>query len=190
MKLVLIDRDGVINVELDGYVTHPSELRIMPEALKAFALFKQAGFICVVITNQSVVGRGIITLEQLEDIHNYLREELAKHGGEIADVFACTDHPDQATSRRKPGDAMLREALAEYGATPEDTAFIGDAITDMQAAFSVNCQRYLVMTGKGEKTKAKIPDEMQPVILCETILEAAQMIIAKTEQAEKAASRV
>lgn len=178
IKLVLVDRDGVINEELEGYVETPSMLRIYPQALEAFALLQQEGFTPVVVTNQSVVGRGRITLETLGAIHDYLCQEVQQHGGSIAEVMACTDHPSQATDRRKPGAGMLKEALAKYGAIAARTPMIGDAVTDMQAALAAGCPRYLVMTGKGKATSATLPEELHPVTLCDDILDAARRIVS------------
>ncbi len=178
MKLVLIDRDGVINEEIkNGYVKSPAELAIYPAALFAFKLFKENGFVCVVITNQSVVGRGIIDLKMLHNIHEFMSDAVSQSGGKIEEIFFCTDHPDKTTYRRKPNPGMLIEALEKYKADPAKTAFIGDAITDMQAAESAGCQRYMVLTGKGSEEKNKIPDALRPVIVCTDILDAAKKII-------------
>lgn len=178
MKLVLIDRDGVLNREIEGYVKSIDELEILPQALEALALFKENGLTCVVITNQSVVGRGIISQSILDGIHAHLIEQIKKHDGDIAEVVACTDHPERATDRRKPRAGMILEALQKYDAAPEDTAFIGDSITDMQAAFTAGCARYMVMTGKGATESSKTPLSLQPIIFCEDILDAAKRIIA------------
>jgi len=177
VKLVLIDRDGVINHEIEGYVTSKEALQLLPASLEGLAMLHQAGFTCVVITNQSVVGRGMITAQQLDEIHEYMRQEVAKHGGRITQVIACTDHPASATHRRKPNPGMLQEALETYHANPQDTIFIGDSLSDMQAAFAAGCKRYLVLTGKGKKTALHLPKTLQPVHIYENLLEAARMII-------------
>lgn len=176
-KLVLIDRDGVINEEKkSGYVESPEELIIYPQALEAFRLLAEAGFTCVVVTNQSVVGRGIISRTQLDAIHRHLAETIAQNGGKLAEVIACTDHPSQASERRKPGAGMLWEAIEKYGAVPAATPMIGDAITDMQAAYAAGCPRYLVMTGKGKESAEHITLNLYPVTCCEDILDAARKI--------------
>jgi len=177
MKLVLVDRDGVINQEIPGYVTSPEEFLILPQALEAFALLKKNGFTAVVVTNQSVVGRGIISPGMLHAIHGGMQQKVASCGGEIAEVFVCTDSPENATFRRKPKPGMLLEALEKYNARPEETCFIGDALTDMEAAYAAGCQRYLVMTGKGRESMKRIPDYLQPVAVHADILEAAREII-------------
>lgn len=176
-KLVLIDRDGVINAEKEqGYVERAEELQIYPRALQAFALLKREGFTCVVVTNQSVVGRGRISKAQLDAIHEFLKNTVASHGGEIAEVISCTDRPDQATERRKPGPGMLQEAVLKYAASAKDTPMIGDAITDLQAAHAAGCRRFLVLTGKGATTRGQIVAPLMPVTICSDLLEAAQAI--------------
>ncbi|MEI6730372.1 MAG: HAD-IIIA family hydrolase [Pseudomonadota bacterium] len=180
-KLVLIDRDGVINREIAGYVTCADELEIMPAAFAALKLLHDLGFTCVVISNQSVVGRGIISKQRLDEIHQYLCEQVAEQGGKISQVIVCTDAPGHATNRRKPGAGMLLEALQEYNAKADATPFIGDAITDMQAAFAAGCQKYIVMTGKGEKDLKLLTDELQPVVICSDILDAVIKIIEKAK---------
>jgi D-glycero-D-manno-heptose 1,7-bisphosphate phosphatase len=177
MKLVLIDRDGVINEELPHYVKTPDELVIPEPALKGLALLRQHGFACVIVTNQSCVGRGIITADTLDRIHDRLRETVADQGGAIIDIFACTDHPKAATHRRKPAPGMLLEAMEKYRALPASTPFIGDAPTDMEAAHAAGCPRYLVMTGKGRDTARALPEKLQPVTLCDDLLSAARKIV-------------
>ena len=178
MKLVLIDRDGVINEEVPDYIKSPEQLKIYNEAFEALALLKQAGFTCVVITNQSVVGRGIISLGQLNEIHKYMCEQVASNGGEISEVIFCPDAPDNPSNRRKPNAGMLFEALDKYNATSQETSFIGDAITDMEAAYKAGCARYLVMTGKGKTSSQNLPLSLMPVTFCENILDAANKIIS------------
>ncbi len=177
MKLVLLDRDGVLLEERPGYVKSLEEIVIIPRALEALALLKQKGFTCVLVTNQSVVGRGIISQATLNRIHDFLCETVEVHGGKIDSLYFCTDHPDQATYRRKPKPGMLIEALEKYGAAAEETAFIGDTISDMMAAHEAGCKRYMVKTGKGQQEIGALPNDLQPVIICEDILDAAHKII-------------
>ncbi len=179
MKLVLVDRDGVINRELAGYVTRPEELDVLPAACEAFALLGRHGFTCAVVTNQSVVGRGIISAAELDDIHDALRARIERSGGRIDAIYACPDTPDAAGSRRKPQPGMLLEALERYKAVAGETPFIGDALTDMEAAHRAGCRRYLVRTGKGAEAARAIPPHLLPVEVCEDILGAAQKIVGQ-----------
>jgi D-glycero-D-manno-heptose 1,7-bisphosphate phosphatase len=177
MKLVLIDRDGVINEDRPDAVKSVEELVIFPRALEAFALFARQGFTCAIVTNQSVVGRGIISSVTLDRIHNHLCDSVKSHGGHIDSLFVCTDPPDHATYRRKPKPGMLKEALAQYGVEASDTPFIGDALTDLEAAHAAHCIPYLVLTGKGEATSRRLPQELEHTVICRDILDAAHKII-------------
>jgi len=164
MHLVLLDRDGVLNEETPNYVKHPGELRLLPGAARAVARLNNAGIVVAVCTNQSCVGRGIIDEAMLERIHDTLRQELAREGARLDAVFACTDHPDRATRRRKPGPGMLEEALRRYSAIPAETPMIGDNLRDLQAATAAGCPRHLVRTGHGTAVQAKgLPPEILPV---------------------------
>ena len=177
MKLVLLDRDGVLNEERRTYVKSVEELVFFPNALEALALLKEKGFTCVVTTNQSVVGRGIISQETLERIHNHLCETVRTHGGDIEEIFFCTDHPDKTTYRRKPKPGMLIEALKKYGAEATRTPFIGDALTDMEAALAAGCPRYFVMTGHEPGRERQLSAHLQPVTVCTDVLDAAKRIV-------------
>lgn len=164
MRLVLLDRDGVLNEETPNYVKHPGELRLIPGSARAVARLNRAGIKVAVCTNQSAVGRGIIDAAMLGRIHEHLASELAREGGHIDDIFACTDPPWAATQRRKPGPGMLEEALRRYGANPADTPMIGDHVRDLEAAAAAGCSRHLVRTGHGAKAQAEgIPPALLPV---------------------------
>lgn len=164
MRLVLLDRDGVLNEETPNYVKHPGELKLIPGAARAVARLNNAGITVAVCTNQSCVGRGIIDDAMLERIHQTLRQELARDGARLDLILACTDHPDRATRRRKPGPGMLEEALRRYGANPAETPMIGDNLRDLEAAAAAGCPRHLVRTGHGAKVQAKgLPPEVLPV---------------------------
>jgi D-glycero-D-manno-heptose 1,7-bisphosphate phosphatase len=164
MRLVLLDRDGVLNEETPNYVKHPGELRLIPGAARAVARLNNAGITIAVCTNQSCVGRGIIDEAMLERIHQKLREEMAREGARLDTIFACTDHPDRPTRRRKPGPGMLEDALRRYGANPAETPMIGDNLRDLEAAVAAGCPRHLVRTGHGAAVQAKgLPPSVLPV---------------------------
>jgi len=176
--LALLDRDGVINVDRPDSVKIPDELILLPGAADAVARLNAAGWQVAVITNQSVVGRGIISEAALAAIHTRLRTLLAAEGARLDAIYYCPDHPDAPTPRRKPGAAMLYEALAYFGATATHTPMIGDALRDMQAAAEAGCPRYLVRTGKGAATLAAgIPEHLQPVSVCDDLAAAVAHIV-------------
>jgi D-glycero-D-manno-heptose 1,7-bisphosphate phosphatase len=176
--LVLLDRDGVLNVDIATGVYTPEQFKILPGALEAVVQLHKAGFHIAVVTNQSVVGKGLCDKETVEHIHARLASQTAKLGGKIDAFFCCYDHPETPTSRRKPAPGMLFEALRQFHATPQHTPFIGDALRDLQAATAAGCPRILVKSGKGEQTlRAGLPGNVQPVTVCADINEAASHII-------------
>ena len=151
-KLVLLDRDGVINEDRKDFVKKISEFKFIDGSISAIKTLNQAGVKVAIITNQSAVGREIITRENLQDIHDYMQAEMELHGAKVDAIYFCADHPDSATNRRKPGTGMLEEALAYFKASPDQTHMVGDALRDLQPAKKLGIHRHLVLTGKGEKT--------------------------------------
>ena len=164
MRLVLLDRDGVLNQDSSNYVKTPGELHMIPGSARAVARLNGAGIKIAICTNQSAVGRGIIDEAMLERIHQKLREELAREGGHVDAIFLCPDPPWAATRRRKPGPGMLEEALRRFSANPAETPMIGDNRIDLEAAAALGCPRHLVRTGHGAKVQAEgIPPALLPV---------------------------
>lgn len=164
MGLILLDRDGVLVEEVPNYVKHPGELALIPGSAAALARLNQAGHRVAMVTNQSVVGRGIIPVSMLERIHEHLRELLGREGGSLDAIFFCADPPWAATDRRKPGPGMLREAIARFRADAATTPMVGDSLGDMQAAKTAGCRRVLLRTGHGAKTQAAgLPAELSPI---------------------------
>ena len=179
-RLVLLDRDGVLNVDRPDSVRHPGELEMIPGAATAVARLKAAGLGVAVVTNQSVVGRGIIGPEMLERIHDKLREALAREGAAVDGWFICTDHPERAGERRKPRPGMIREALERFRVAPADAVMIGDSAGDLAAAAAAGCRLLLVRTGKGAATQARgIDPGLLPVAVHENLASAVEALLAR-----------
>lgn len=155
-RLVLLDRDGVLNEDSDAYIKSPDELHVFPGAPEAVARLNRAGIKVAVVSNQSVIGRGMITLEQLDAIHAKLITQLAAAGATIDALLFAPDHPDRPSDRRKPGPGMLFEAMARFDAAPADSVMVGDQPTDVEAARRAGIDIILVRTGKGRATQAKL----------------------------------
>ena len=179
MKLVLLDRDGVINVSPGkSYITSPHDLSLIDGAGEAISLLNKAHIKTAIITNQSIVGQGGITLVQLNEIHRYLSALLKKEGAYIDHIFFCTDAPHQPTFRRKPNPGMIQEALAYFDALPHKTPLIGDALVDLEAAFKGGCPRHLVRTGHGKRVEEQgIPHELLPVHIHNDLLSAVHFLL-------------
>jgi len=179
VRLVLLDRDGVLNVDRPDSVKNPGELVLIPGASQAVARLNAAGVKVAVCTNQSIVGRGTISRDMLERIHEELRSMLARDGARLDAIFDCTDAPGMPSTRRKPEPGMLREALQRFAAAAGDTPMIGDALRDLEAAQRAGCRRVLVRTGKGAKTQAAgIPETLLPVAVHSDLQAAVQAYLA------------
>ena len=180
MKLVLLDRDGVLNEDRADYVKHPGELVMIPRAGKACALLNQAGVKIAVVSNQSAIGRGIISAEMLERIHDKLRGALAADGGRIDLVLTCIDAPGVESSRRKPAPGMLREAMEHFRIAREQTVMIGDQVSDLVAARAAGVLPVLVRTGKGAELQAKgLPQDILPVSVYDSLHTAVESLLAQ-----------
>ncbi len=175
--LIILDRDGVINEDRSDFVKSPSELVFIDGALKAILRLNTLKHHVVIATNQSCIGRGIISEDALTQIHGKLLQELNRIGGKIDEIFFAPDPPWAATDMRKPGAGMILAAMQKFRTPPSQTIFIGDALRDMQAAKKAGCHRLLVQTGKGRKTQAdETLAELLPVSVAADLTEAVSFI--------------
>lgn len=133
-KALFLDRDGVINRKSDGYVTDERDLEVLEDAARAARLARSKGYAVVVVTNQSAVGRGIMTAGQLERVHARMEAELARAGARLDAIYCCTHAPADRCSCRKPGTAMIEAAVRDLGIDAEGSLLVGDSETDMEAA--------------------------------------------------------
>ena len=140
LKTVFLDRDGVINQERSDYVKSISELEIYPNVAKNIKLLKDAGFLVVVITNQSAVNRGIITHEMINQIHNSIQDHLKKHGTFLDGFYYCPHTPNENCNCRKPKPGLLQQAILELNIDLNSSWMIGDSDSDIEAADSVGCK--------------------------------------------------
>lgn len=178
MKLVMLDRDGVLNEDRADYVKHPGELVMIPLAAEACARLNGAGIKVAVVSNQSAVGRGIIAADMLARIHERLTAELARAGARLDLLLTCPDPPWAASPRRKPSPGMLREALAHFRVAPFDAVMIGDQLSDLRAARAAGVTPILVRTGKGAETQAKgLPEDILPVSVYASLHGAVEALL-------------
>jgi D-glycero-D-manno-heptose 1,7-bisphosphate phosphatase len=153
MKLVILDRDGVINRDSGDYIRTPEEWLPLPGSLEAIAKFTQAGYHVVVATNQSGIGRGLFEMATLNAIHERMHRAVAQAGGRIDAVFYCPHAQEANCDCRKPKPGLLEEIGRRFNTELKDVPVIGDALRDLQAAAAVGAQPILVLTGKGEGTQ-------------------------------------
>jgi len=157
-KLIILDRDGVINYDSDDYIKTPDEWHAIPGSLDAIAKLNRAGYHVVVATNQSGVARGFYDIPMLHRIHEKLTTELATFGGVIDEIFFCPHHPDEKCDCRKPALEMFRQIQHKYDNDLSDVYFIGDSYSDIQVAKKLPCKPILVLTSKGENTLNNNPE--------------------------------
>ena len=153
MKLVILDRDGVINHDSTSYIKSPAEWKPIPGSLEAIALLNQAGYRVLVATNQSGIGRGLFDMATLNAIHDKMHRALGLAGGRIDGIFYCPHAQDAGCNCRKPKPGLLEEIGRRFGVSLEGVPFIGDSLRDIEAALAVGAQPVLVLTGKGKKTR-------------------------------------
>ncbi len=151
-RLIVLDRDGVINHDSDQFIKSPDEWTPIPGSLEAIARLNQAGYRVVVATNQSGIGRGLFDIGTLNAIHNKMHRALAQVGGRIDAVFFCPHTGDSQCECRKPRAGMLQEIGRRFGVDLTGVPALGDGLRDLQAAETVGAQPMLMLTGKGEKT--------------------------------------
>lgn len=152
-KLVILDRDGVINEDSDAYIRSVADWRPLPGSLQAIARLQAAGHRVFVASNQSGVGRGLMSMDDLLDIHRHMQQQVIAAGGFIDGIAFAPEHPDVATSRRKPGPGMLLEIAAQLQLpTLARTPFVGDSVSDVLAARAAGAIPVLLRSGKGEQS--------------------------------------
>ena len=153
MKLVILDRDGVINHDSPSYIKSTDEWKPIARSLDAIAQLTQADYRVVVATNQSGVGRGLFDMATLNAIHDKMHRAVGQAGGRIDAVFYCP-HPMEANCGcRKPKPGLLDDISRRFNTSLQDVPCIGDQLRDLQAAVAVGAQPILVLTGKGAKTQ-------------------------------------
>jgi len=152
---VFLDRDGTI-IESVHYLSDPREVRLIPGASDAIRRLREAGFVCVVVTNQSAIGRGMITEDQLVTIHDEMNRRLAAEGAEVDAIYFCPEAPsveDRGTIEyqdRKPGPGMLYRGATDLGLDLDASWMVGDMLSDVLAGLNARCKgSVLVRTGKG-----------------------------------------
>jgi len=165
VRHVILDRDGVLNEEAParGYITRPEAWRWIPGSLEALVLFARAGVRVSVATNQSGVGRGLMTRSDLDAVHARMRREAEAAGGRIDALFICPHAPQERCECRKPAPGLLKAALAASGEPAAQTLAVGDDGRDLEAARAAGIAAVLVLTGKGRAAAAALSQDGIPV---------------------------
>ena len=161
MKLLILDRDGVINFDSEKFIKSPDEWKPIPGSLEAIARLTQNGWHCVVATNQSGLGRGLFDMASLNAMHNKMHRAVNHVGGRIDAIFYCPDTDASKSFCRKPNPGMFHAISERFNTSLKGVPAVGDGLRDLQAAHAVGARPILVLTGKGMKTKSEpgVPEE-------------------------------
>ncbi len=149
-KLVIVDRDGTLNIDSDDYVKSADEWSPYPNALHAIARLNHAGWHVVVVTNQSGLGRGLFDMATLNAMHEKMHRALAAVGAKVDAIFFCPHTPEDACQCRKPASGLFEQVRERYGRPLDGVPNVGDSLRDLQAGDALGCESHLVLTGKGE----------------------------------------
>lgn len=180
MKLVILDRDGVINEDSDAFVKSADEFIPIPGSVEAIALLTRHGYEVAIATNQSGLGRGLFDLDDLEAMHRKLDALVEEAGGRVSGIFYCPHAPDDGCACRKPLPGLLDAIAAELHCELAGAPLIGDSQRDLEAGLARGCVPVLVRTGKGEKTAEKFaadPARWGSVPQFDNLLAAARAIV-------------
>ncbi|CAL7960682.1 D-glycero-beta-D-manno-heptose-1,7-bisphosphate 7-phosphatase [Gammaproteobacteria bacterium] len=158
-KLIVLDRDGVINEDSPFYIKSPDEWHAIPGSLEAIAKLQHSGYSVAIATNQSGIARHYFTAETLDSVHKKMIAQITVAGGhlDMNDIFVCPHRPEDNCKCRKPKPGLLLQAAHKFNVAPEEILVIGDAVRDILAAKACGAAAILVKTGKGMETlKAEI----------------------------------
>lgn len=178
-RLVLIDRDGTINVERH-YLSSPDQIELFDGSAEAIRLLKDLGLNVAVVTNQSAIGRGYFDEARLAEIHERLHQVLSEAGATVNAVYFCPHTPDDACECRKPLTEMAQKAAREFDADLSKSFVIGDNVCDIELGKNIGATTFLVRTGYGVRTETE--KLTAPDYVVDNLLEAANLIKGIIEQ--------
>lgn len=178
MKFVILDRDGVINEDSPDYIKSVAEWRPIPGSLEAIAKLCQAGFRVFVASNQSGLGRGLFDYDAFCAMNDRMQQLLAELGGRIDGIAFAPDHPDAATSKRKPEPGMILDLARRLNVSAELIPVVGDSWRDIQAARAAKARPVLVRSGNGRRTEADHAADLRGVAIYDDLAAFASALIA------------
>ena len=182
-KLIILDRDGVINEDSDAFIKSESECIMIPGSAEAISRLSGAGYRIFVATNQSGLARGLFSEVDLANIHQAINLEVEALGGHIEGFFYCPHGPDDKCDCRKPAPGLLKQIESEFDLSLADVPFVGDSLRDLQAAHAAGCEPVLVLTGKGQGTLLKgLPAGFENTRVYKDLLAFAESELNQVEQ--------
>lgn len=181
MKLIILDRDGVINYDSDQYIKSVDEWEPIPGSLQAMGRLCQAGYTLAVLTNQSGIARGMFDLETLHAMHTKMLGLLEQYGGQVSALFFCPHGPNDECDCRKPKAGMYHDLASRLQMELTGVPSIGDSLRDIQAARAAGASPILVRSGKGERTLAAGGKELSAVPVFKDLAEVADSILGESD---------
>lgn len=178
-KTVFLDRDGVINEDSPEYIKSWDEFRFIPGSIQAVRDLTRNGFEIIVITNQSAIGRKMITPRELSRMHRKMKDELEAKGGKIRDIFFCPHLPEAGCGCRKPKAGLIRQAMDKYRIDLSRSSMVGDSAKDVECARNAGCgHAVLVRTGNGDRArKALLKKNISPDYFAADLQKAVEWIL-------------
>jgi len=178
-KVVFLDRDGTINRDSHAYIKSWEEFEFIPGSLEAIKALTTNVFVNIVITNQSAVPRKLISLKDLEFVHNMMMQTVASSGGEIKDVFYCPHMPGDDCDCRQPATGLIYQAQQKYGIDLTTAVMVGDSAKDIECARRAGCGKaVLVRSGKDDDVEDELKTrQIFPDFVAEDLLDATKWII-------------
>ncbi|MDO9464331.1 MAG: D-glycero-beta-D-manno-heptose 1,7-bisphosphate 7-phosphatase [bacterium] len=176
-RAVFLDRDGTINTEVD-YLKSVKDLRLIRDAAKAIRFLNQNKIKVIIVTNQSGIGRGLFSIDDLDNVHNELKRRLRRNGAYIDAIYYCPHHPDEECSCRKPKKGMFKLAAKDFDLKLNKCYIIGDKLTDIKVAHNISAMGILVRTGYGKLEQNKLRKAgIVPAHIAENLYDAVKWII-------------
>jgi len=172
---IFFDRDGTVNYD-PGYISNIKYFNFFEFTIEAMTLLADVSEKFIMITNQSGVSRGLIDEADLLHMNDFIMDELTNNNIPLKKIYYCTDHPDLASERRKPGVGMFLEASKEFDINLSDCLMIGDSTSDIEPAITLGMDSMLVLTGNGEIAQRKLGDSKKPKFITKNILTGARLL--------------
>lgn len=179
-KLIILDRDGVINHDSTEYIKNEAEWFPLPGSIEAISLLSRAGFTVCIATNQSGLARGLFDEYALARMHALLCSLVEEAGGKVDGIFYCPHAPGDNCGCRKPKTGLLDQIEENFEQSVAGSWFIGDTENDIDAARAKDCRPILVLTGKGSLTQATIdPAKLDGVPVFDDLFAAAMFVLSE-----------
>lgn len=177
---IFLDRDGTLNFD-SGYINSIHQFNFYDFTMDALKQLRDAGNRFCIITNQSGIGRGVVDIDKLGEIHDFILNQFYKNDLNLLGIYFCPDHPNDFTENRKPGIGMFKQAAKDHGINLTNSIMIGDAISDIEAGINSKMDTILVLTGRGKDSQQKL-GSITPTFISENLWESAKQIMGDSSQ--------